>query len=118
MPEDKDSGIVSGRGGIFNNLALRIKLVIRLIGDARVNPLLKLLPIGSLMYLIIPDLAIGPIDDVAVIWLGSYLFIELCPPYVVAEHTKALEAEADVRREPNKPADEVIEGEFWEEKDH
>ena len=91
--------------------------MMRLIGDARVNPLLKLLPIGSLLYLIIPDLAIGPIDDVAVIWLGSYLFIELCPPPVVAEHTKALEAAAGINKAADKPSDEVIEGEFWEKKE-
>ncbi len=61
---------------------------------------------------------IGPIDDVAVIWLGSYLFVELCPPDVVKEHTDALRLElGGERREPDTPGDEVIEGEFWEKKD-
>lgn len=118
MPNDRDKKVVPAQGGIFNDLALRIKLVMRLIGDARVNPLLKLLPIGSLLYLIIPDFAIGPIDDVAVIWLGSYLFVELCPPEVVNEHMAALRlGSVSQTREPEKPGEEVIEGEFWEKKD-
>ncbi len=78
--------------GFFQGLTLRIKLILRLIGDARVNTLLKLLPIGSFVYLILPDIAPGPIDDAAVIWLATYLFVELCPPDVVQEHLEALKA--------------------------
>ena len=63
-------------------------------GDNRVSPLLKLLPIGSALYFIIPDLAIGPMDDVAVVWLGTYLFVELCPPEIVEEHMAALRNQA------------------------
>jgi len=118
MSNDKDRELVSSRGRIINGLANRIKLVIRLIGDPRVSPLIKLLPIGSLLYLIIPDLAIGPIDDVAVIWLGSYLFVELCPPEVVQEHMEALNwFTAEASDNSMNPEDEVIEGEFWEGKE-
>jgi hypothetical protein len=77
-------------GGIFENLATRVKLVIRLMLDGRVNPFLKLLPIGSLLYLLIPDAVIGPIDDVFIIWLGAYLFVELCPDEIVQEHLDRL----------------------------
>ena len=115
MSEQKDRKIIPSNGGIFNDLATRIKLVIRLIGDPRVNPLLKLLPFGSLLYFIIPDLAIGPIDDVAVVWLGSYLFVELCPAEIVQEHKDALAQMIPGNwNEPKGPEDEVIEGEFWE----
>ncbi len=78
-------------GGIIQNLTLRAKLVIRLIGDSRVKPLLKLLPIGSMVYLIMfPDLAIGPFDDAAIIWLATYLFVELCPPELIQKHLDEL----------------------------
>ncbi len=78
--------------GFFQGLSLRIKLILRLLADGRVSPLLKLLPIGSLVYLVVPDIAPGPIDDAAVIWLATYLFVELCPPGVVQEHLEALKA--------------------------
>jgi hypothetical protein len=114
MSEDKDRRIIAAKGGIFNDLGLRIKLVIRLIADPRVNPLLKLLPIGSVLYLVIPDLAPGPIDDVAVIWLGSYLFVELCPPEVVQEHMQALRKVVPGEWSGSGKEEDVIEGEFRE----
>lgn len=118
MAEDPNSKLVPASGGIFNDLAARIKLIVRLMADSRVSPLLKLLPIGSLLYFFVPDLAIGPIDDVAVVWLGSYLFVELCPPEVVEEHLAALRSQPL----PGQPHDissstgDVIEGEYWEKK--
>jgi hypothetical protein len=118
MTEDKDRKIIEVKSGIFNDLALRVKLILRLIADPRVNPLLKLLPLGSVIYLIIPDIAPGPIDDVAVIWLGAYLFVELCPPDVVEEHMQALRKTAPAEwREAGMNEDEVIEAEFWERKE-
>src|SRR3989304_10135233 len=91
MPDKNRRSVVPKRdGGVFNEIAMRIKLVWRLIRHRRVNPLLKLLPISSLFYLIIPDLAPGPLDDSAVIFLGSVLFVELCPEDVVREHMAAL----------------------------
>jgi len=104
-------------GGFFQDLTLRLKLIMRLLGDGRVNPLLKLLPIGSLVYLVVPDIAPGPIDDAAVIWLATYLFVELCPPGVVQEHLEALNATRKVMdsyQETSQPSthDEVIDGEI------
>jgi hypothetical protein len=92
--------VPSRGGGVFDGIATRIKLILRLLRDRRVNPLLKLLPIGSLIYLVVPDVAPGPIDDALVIWLGSTLFVELCPSEVVKEHLDALQS--------------VIEGEWRE----
>ncbi len=106
-------------GGFFNGLTLRIKLILRLMGDSRVNPLLKVLPIGSLIYFILPDIAPGPIDDAAIIWLATYLFVELCPPAVVDEHLQALNATRKVLDNYEETAssstqEEVIDGEFIE----
>jgi len=120
MSENKERKIISAKGsGVFNDLATRIKLIVRLIADPRVHPLLKLLPVGTLIYFIVPDLAPGPIDDVAVVWLGTFLFVELCPPGVVQEHLEAIKGQLSSGdwRDLNENQGEVIEGEFWEKKD-
>jgi hypothetical protein len=102
--------------GVFQELFIRIKLIMRLMGDPRVNGLLKLLPIGSLVYLILPDIVPGPFDDAAIIWLATYLFVELCPPEVVQEHLEALKATRKVMDSYHETSQteargEVIEGE-------
>jgi hypothetical protein len=104
-------------GGFFQDLSVRIKLILRLLGDRRVNPLLKLLPLGSLVYLIVPDIAPGPLDDAAIIWLGTYLFVELCPPDVVQEHLTNLRSplSGEAQRDPLETEGEIIDAEFREE---
>jgi len=90
--------IVPSQGGAMRTFVNRLKLIARLMADGRVNIFLKLLPIASLGYLILPaDLIpvvpfISALDDVAILWIGSTLFVELCPDDVVKEHTKALES--------------------------
>jgi hypothetical protein len=118
MPEEKGRKIITANGGVFNDLAVRLKLILRLMADSRINPLLKLLPIGSLLYFIIPDLALGPIDDVLIVWLGTYLFVELCPPQIVQEHMAALQqiVPGEVR-DARGDEGEVIDAEFWEKKE-
>ncbi len=89
--------------------------------DRRVNPLLKLLPIGTLLYFFIPDLIIGPIDDALILGIGTYLFIELCPPHIVEEHREALKNMVDSKLSDVDNdqipiyEDEIIEGEFRDE---
>jgi len=95
MPDPSPGPIVPSSGGLFNQVGQRVKLILRLLKDPRVSPLLKLLPVGSLIYLVIPDLAPGPLDDAAIIWIGAYLFVELCPPEIVQEHMDELEAIID-----------------------
>lgn len=117
MTEDKLRKIVSARGGVVNDLTLRIKLILRLMADPRVNPLLKILPVASLVYLIFPDLVPGPIDDAIVIWLGSSLFVELCPQQVVQEHMNTLKQVISGEWRDAQPGDEdVIDADYWEEK--
>ena len=102
----------------FTTIADEIRLVLRLMADGRVNPLLKLLPIGTVIYFFFPDLIIGPIDDALILGIGTYLFIELCPPYIVEEHREALKHIVDAQLhdidDDQIPIDEedIIEGEF------
>ena len=105
----------------FSTIADEIRLVLRLMADRRVNPFLKLLPIGTVLYFFIPDLILGPIDDALILGIGTYLFIELCPPHIVEEHREALRnivdselSDVDNDRIPIYE-DEIIEGEFRDE---
>jgi uncharacterized membrane protein YkvA (DUF1232 family) len=90
-----DITITQQEGGVVRNILNQLKLIFRLMGDRRVSFFAKLIPVGALIYLVSPVDAIsipviGVVDDAALLWLGSYIFTELCPPEVVAEHMKAL----------------------------
>ena len=100
--------------GFFKGLYNNLRLIVRLLKDDRVSPLIKLLPIGALIYLVVPVdiLPINPIDDGLVVWLGGYLFIELCPDDVVVEHRIALRQLKDIEVTPDEPASEVIDGSY------
>jgi uncharacterized membrane protein YkvA (DUF1232 family) len=97
-----DKLVVRPSGGVVKDLVLRLKLIVRLMGDRRVNPFIKLLPVASLAYLFFPfDLisvipGVSALDDVALVSLGAYLFIEFCPPDVVQEHMRQLTSNMDV----------------------
>jgi uncharacterized membrane protein YkvA (DUF1232 family) len=90
--------IQNQNSGFFQDLITRVKLILRLIGDKRINFFLKLLPIAAAIYVISPiDLLpgavfpfIGALDDAVVIWLGTTMFVSLCPDDIVQEHTNAL----------------------------
>ncbi len=118
MSENRPRQIIQSKGGFFRDLSLRVKLILRLIADPRVSLLLKAIPIGAFIYLLFPDIAPGPIDDAAIIWLGTSLFVELCPPEVVAEHMEALRKTipGEWSEPPTSPGgEEVIEGQFRDE---
>src|SRR5512133_725734 len=93
--------IVPPQGGTLRTFVNRLKLIMRLMGDPRVSPWVKLIPIGAFVYLVSPiDLIMGipgidALDDAAVIWMGSNLFVELCPPEVVREHMQNLGSNLD-----------------------
>lgn len=104
-------------GGFFPELGLRIKLILRLIADRRVSPLLKALPLVSVVYLLVPTdlLPLIPLDDAAVLYLGGTLFIEMCPSEIVEEHMNRLRLEAQNRAvQPGSQSEPptVIDGEF------
>jgi uncharacterized membrane protein YkvA (DUF1232 family) len=104
--------MVPSQGGTFKDLLAKIKLIGRLMADRRVPFWTKMLPIGALAYVVSPvDFIMGipgldAIDDVAVLWLGSTLFIELCPPDVVAELSQDLLGEGN-----ETDSGDVIDGE-------
>ena len=91
MP-DRKKIIPSQGGGIFEDIGKHLKLVWRLMRDDRVSTSLKLLPSFSFLYFIWPLDIPGPIDDIAVVWGSTYLFIELCPPDIVEEHRSAIDS--------------------------
>lgn len=97
----RDDLVISSGGGVMRDLILRFKLIVRLMGDKRVNPFIKLLPMASLAYLVFPfDLisvvpGVSALDDLAIISLGAYMFIEFCPPDVVQEHMQNLTSNMD-----------------------
>jgi len=103
MSDKKSNKLTVPQGGILRDFVLRIKLIGRLMTDNRVNFFLKLLPIASLIYLVSPvDLApgvvfpvIGVLDDAAIVWIGTNLFVELCSPSVVKEHMDELQSNLD-----------------------
>lgn len=100
---DKKTGklTVPPQDGMFHQAITRIKLITRLMGDRRVSPWIKLIPIGAVVYLVSPlDLIMGipglaAMDDAAVLWFGSSLFVDLCPPNVVNEHIQELTSNLD-----------------------
>ncbi|MBN1231559.1 MAG: hypothetical protein JXA19_06830 [Anaerolineales bacterium] len=100
--------------GVFRNIADQLKLIWRLILDKRVNPLIKMLPIGSLIYLLAPDFIPFIVDDAVVIGLGTYFFIELCPDEVVQEHRAALRGEIPDKSSASDKEEEIIDGEVIE----
>ena len=118
MSDKNNRSVVnSGGGGVFNEISNHFKLVFRLIRDPRVNPFLKLIPVATLFYLVIPDLIIGPIDDAAIIGFGLFIFVELCPQDVVEEHRAALAG--TIQGEWRDPQviddDDIVDAEFTEE---
>ncbi|MBM3151666.1 MAG: DUF1232 domain-containing protein [Chloroflexi bacterium] len=106
--------VTSQNSGFFQNLLVQLKLIWRLIGDPRVSLFLKLLPIASLVYLVSPvDLApglalpfIGALDDAAIVWIGTSLFLNLCPDHVVQEHLDSLKKVIPATWRDAKPEEE------------
>ena len=112
MADNKPKKLMVPQGGMLRDFVLRLKLIGRLMADRRVSFFLKLLPLASLAYLVSPvDLApgvvlpvIGVLDDAAVLWIGTNLFVELCSPLIVKEHMNELQSNLD-------EADDVIDAE-------
>jgi len=99
MTDNRRKLIANPQGGLMKSFVKQLKLIGKLMGDSRVSPFVKVLPIAALAYLISPvDLApgvvfpvIGALDDAAIMWIGSTLFVQLCPDNIVKEHMEELE---------------------------
>jgi uncharacterized membrane protein YkvA (DUF1232 family) len=120
MNKKPSQSIIPSQGGVLKDLTLRAKLMFRLIGDRRVSPWVKLIPLGALVYFVSPiDLipggllnVIGAVDDAAILWLGYYAFIELCPPEIVRELAKNIISNNSVVDEVKQEEDgEIVDGE-------
>ncbi|MEJ2151334.1 MAG: DUF1232 domain-containing protein [Chloroflexota bacterium] len=81
----------------------------------------KLIPPAVLIYLIspvdfLPDVALGlgQLDDLAILLIGTKLFIELAPTDVVREHLAALGARIQEWRvqDGEKEPPPIVEGEY------
>ena len=118
-PNRGDNNSISPRSGsFFNEITDRFRLISRLMMDSRVNPFIKVLPVGAIIYALWPMDLPTPIDDVFVLWFGTTLFVQLCPPEVVEEHTQRLESGANPAGwrsySPTAQQGEVIDGEYFE----
>jgi len=109
MTTKTNRSLDQAKEGFFNELYHNLRLIIRLVRDGRVNFFFKLLPIGALLYWVIPFdfFPVNPLDDALVIWLGFSLFLELCPDDVVEEHRAALRGTSQGGESP-----EVVDGKF------
>jgi uncharacterized membrane protein YkvA (DUF1232 family) len=121
MPDkEKQKSIVSGN--FLRDMGDYFRLVLRLMGDERVSPILKLLPIAGAVYMVSPlDAFIPYVDDLGVIGVALYMFVEMCPPAVVEEHRQALRgvitgAARDAHAQENRLDEDVIDAEYREEK--
>jgi uncharacterized membrane protein YkvA (DUF1232 family) len=116
---DKTDISLPSQGSIVRDFLMRVKLIWALMKDGRVSPFLKAIPIIGVLYLIMPidfvsELAlplVGELDDAAVLWLTSYVFLELCPPDIIMQHVKALMPAAAGQ------GDDVVDAESVEFKD-
>ncbi len=119
--QDPRRNIVPRSGGFFQDLTNRFRLISRLLMDSRVNPLIKVLPVATLAYVVWPVdlLPVNPIDDAFVIWIGTTLFVQLCPPDVVNEHLRSFNRLPDDGQWQNtsssNPSGDVVDGEYYED---
>ncbi len=77
------------------------RLAWELLWDARVPFVTKIIPILTALYLIspvdlVPGIAVpglGQLDDLAIFLIGMRLFVDVCPPALVNEHTEKTQRE-------------------------
>lgn len=125
MKDNLPRSIIPSQGNMLEEAIFRLKLIWRLMSDRRVSPLLKLLPVGALAYLIWPlDLIAGipgvaALDDLGILWISSYFFIELCPTQVIEEHVREMTGENSITEDKsnNEPPADVIDGEATDVQD-
>jgi hypothetical protein len=107
-----DRNINPLRVKLLSEFVVHVKLVFRLMKDKRINPFLKILPFAGVVYLIVPDLLVGPIDDAALLLGGSYLFLELCPQKIIDEHLQQLRLDSSKDQTDDRKDENVIDAEF------
>lgn len=100
--------------GWLKDFFRQFQLAWRLLLDSRIPVALKVIPFGTLAYMLspidlVPDamLGFGQVDDLMVLLLGLKMFIELCPPDIVAEHEAAIIGQSGVWRPPEETVIDV-----------
>ncbi len=91
---ENDKAIVLRKDpGFWREVWQQVRLVMRLIRDPEVPVYLKIFPLLTVIYLLIPlDLlpdvliGLGQLDDLTVLLVGSKLFVEFAPPHIVSRH--------------------------------
>jgi uncharacterized membrane protein YkvA (DUF1232 family) len=94
MQYPERAGDVGTLMGWLKDFFGHFRLAWELLWDDRVPFVTKIIPILTLLYVISPvDLVpgmvvpgLGQLDDLAVFLIGLRLFIDVCPPALVAEH--------------------------------
>ncbi len=93
MQYPERAGEVGALMGWLKDFFSHFRLAWELLWDGRVPFVTKLVPIFTLLYLLspvdlIPDVALGlgQLDDLAILLIGMRLFVDVCPPALVAEH--------------------------------
>ena len=121
MNKKPSKNIIPSQGNFLQEATVRFKLLMHLLADKRISPWLKLVPVGAFVYLLspldlIPDIAlpgIGVLDDAAILWLGYYAFLELCPPEVIREQVRKIISNSSIVSDEikNQGDDDVVDGE-------
>lgn len=93
VPQDEPGAVL----GWFKDFFRQFQLAWRLLLDPRVPAITKVVPFITVAYLVspvdlFPDLALGlgQLDDLAVLFIGLRMFVDLCPLDLVEEHTAVL----------------------------
>ena len=115
VPQDDDSAMMAW----LKDAVRQLQLAWRLFTDRRVPAWTKIVPPAALAYVLspidilsdFPPMGINQLDDVAVIFLGIKLFIELAPPSVVREHLQDLGARMEEWRVVDEE-ESVVEGRY------
>jgi uncharacterized membrane protein YkvA (DUF1232 family) len=117
MSEQRQPVITPTDAGVLTQVIRTLRLVWRLLNDARVSRFPKLIIPAAILYILspvdlLPDLALGlgQLDDVGILMLAIALFIEACPRAIVEEHRRALAAEGA----PPTRDEHIIEGSYRE----
>jgi uncharacterized membrane protein YkvA (DUF1232 family) len=117
--KETDKNLITGG---LAEIIKQVRLVLRLWGDERVAPWVKVIPPIVLAYAIFPldflpdfGLGLGQLDDIAIILLGMKLFVELSPPEIVRQHLDDLASALSGNQSgetASQDQGEVIEGSY------